>query len=427
MIIEAKSRLCRACVFTFQSLLLNLDQTVLLNFLIMKNPKACYLLLFALLCCKKPYNPPATTINANYLVVEGAINTGPDSTVIKLSRTVKLSSANVANPELHASVMVVSSTNATYPLTETGKGYYRAPGLNLSPANTYSLKIITSNGKVYQSDFLAEKNSPPIDSVNYKVQNNQVNINVNAHDPANKTIYYRWDYVETYIIHSYFDTDLKLQTVPFDTVVIITPPNQIFVCWPSDTSSTVLLGSTAKLRQDVISQSTIASIPLDSYKFSFRYSILVKQYALSPEAYNYWRILKTNTEQLGTIFDAQPSEPTGNIHCVTTPSEPVIGYLSVGAVSQLRVYINNGDLPFVKNIVPLSIDGCLSAQYLFRDSVGFATYVNDVQDFIYTGQQYPIAILPARGGPIVGYDATDRFCADCTLRGPNVQPSFWTN
>ncbi len=285
----------------------------------MKYPKAYYLLLLTLLCCKKPYNPPAVAINPNYLVVEGAINTGPDSTIIKLSRTVKLSSANVANPELHALVTVVSSTNASYPLTETGKGYYRTAGLNLSAANTYSLKIVTSNGKVYQSDFLAEKNSPPIDSVNYTVQNNQVNINVNAHDPANKTIYYRWDYVETYIIHSYFDTDLKLQTVPFDTVVIITPPNQIFVCWPSDTSSTVLLGSTAKLKQDVISQSTIASIPLDSYKFSFRYSILVKQYALTADAYNYWRILKTNTEQLGTIFDAQPSELPGNIHCITNP------------------------------------------------------------------------------------------------------------
>jgi hypothetical protein len=235
-----------------------------------------------------------------------------------------------------------------------------------------------------------------------------VNINVNAHDPANKTIYYRWDYVETYIIHSYFDTDLKLQTVPFDTVVIITPPAQIFVCWPSDTSSTVLLGSTAKLRQDVISQSTIASIPLNSDKFAFRYSILVKQYALTADAYNYWRILKTNTEQLGTIFDAQPSGPPGNIHCITTPSEPVIGYLSVGAVSQVRIYINNSDLPFVKNIVPLSIDGCLTGTYLFRDSVGFATYVNDVQNFIYTGRQYPILIVPARGGPIMGYEATDR-------------------
>jgi len=392
-----------------------------------KYPQAGYLLLFALLCCKKPYNPPAITNNANYLVVEGVINTGNDSTIIKLSRTVQISSVVTANPELNASVSVVSSTSAVYPLTERGKGYYAAPALNLSAANTYSLKIVTSGGKVYQSDFLAVKNSPPIDSVNYIVKGSNVQINVNTHDPANKTIYYRWDYVETYIIHSYYDSDLKLQTVPFDTVVVRTPPDQVFVCWPSDTSSTILLGSTSKLKQDVISQSKIASIPLNSDKFAFRYSINVKQYALTPDAYSYWQLLKTNTEQLGSIFDAQPSQLPGNIHCITTPSEPVIGYLSAGAISQLRFYINNSDLPTVVTVVPLSTDGCLVQTFLFRDSIGFGEYVNDIPIWIYSGRQYPIKTLGPSGGPITGYDATDPFCVDCRLRGTNKQPAFWTN
>ncbi len=60
--------------------------------------KACYLLLFALLCCKKPYDPPAIKSNGSYLVVEGVINSGADSTTIKLSRTVGLSTANASKP-----------------------------------------------------------------------------------------------------------------------------------------------------------------------------------------------------------------------------------------------------------------------------------------------------------------------------------------
>ena len=44
--------------------------------------------------CRKPYSPPITTANVNYLVVEGVINSGADSTIIKLSRTTPLSNGN---------------------------------------------------------------------------------------------------------------------------------------------------------------------------------------------------------------------------------------------------------------------------------------------------------------------------------------------
>lgn len=36
---------------------------------------------------KKPYNPPAVAVNSAFLVVEGIINSGSDSTIIKIGRT----------------------------------------------------------------------------------------------------------------------------------------------------------------------------------------------------------------------------------------------------------------------------------------------------------------------------------------------------
>ena len=55
--------------------------------------------------------------------------------------------------------------------------------------------------------------------------------------------------------------------------------------------------------------------------------------------------LKKNTEQLGSIFDALPSQINGNIHSATNPSEPVIGYISVGNVSSQRIFITKQQLP----------------------------------------------------------------------------------
>jgi len=394
----------------------------------LKYPKACYLLLLVFLSCKEPYNPPVIVNNANYLVVEGVINTGTDSTIIKLSRTVQISAKTATNPELHAAVSVISSANAVYPLTETGRGYYGTPALNLSAANTYSLKIVTAEGKTYQSDFVAVKNSPPIDSVNYIVGSNAIQINVSTHDPANMTTYYRWDYTETYKIHSYYTSLYELQTVPFDTVVLRKPVDQVNTCWATDTSTTIFLASTHRIKQDIVNQQQMTTIPITSDKIADRYSILVKQYALSPDAYSYWALLKRNTEQLGTIFDPQPSTLPGNFHCVSNPAEPVLGYLSVGAVSELRVYIDSRNLPLLHTVYPLSKDGCYVDTFYFKHVIGNGIFVDDIPTWIYSGKQYVISVVGGTlGGIVSGYTATDRFCADCTLRGTNVQPAFWTN
>ena len=51
----------------------------------------------ALVSCKKPYFPPVISGPNGYLVVEGAINSGSDSTFITLSRTVNPSTAFHSN------------------------------------------------------------------------------------------------------------------------------------------------------------------------------------------------------------------------------------------------------------------------------------------------------------------------------------------
>ncbi|HZX58510.1 MAG TPA: DUF4249 family protein, partial [Mucilaginibacter sp.] len=82
--------------------------------------------------CKKPYVPPVISSNKSYLVIEGLINSGADSTFIKITRTVKLSSKAAPAPELNAVVTVESDQNNTYPLQEAGNGLYQSSSLNLN-------------------------------------------------------------------------------------------------------------------------------------------------------------------------------------------------------------------------------------------------------------------------------------------------------
>src|SRR6185503_9234174 len=304
-------------------------------------------LIIATAGCKKPYYLPVTSNTGSYLVIEGVINSGPDSTFIKISRTVKLADKIATKPELNAVVTVQGDQNASYPLTALGNGRYACGGLNLDNSHKYRLSVKTAKNEQYVSDYIEVLNSPPIDSISFDtkgtVSDPGLNIYVNTHDPTNKVHYYRWDYQETWIFHSNFTSYFKSNG---DTVLGRDWINDnISQCWQSDTSNTIVLGSSAKLANNVIAAQPITSVISSSEKLGDEYSIQVRQYALTTDAYNFYVNLKKNTEQLGSVFDALPSQINGNIHSVTNPAEPVIGYISVGGTSKLRIFISNRQLP----------------------------------------------------------------------------------
>ncbi|MBB3057163.1 DUF4249 domain-containing protein [Mucilaginibacter gotjawali] len=392
----------------------------------MRNWKTSIFILILFTGCKKLYNPPTITAPNSYLVVEGVINSGPDATTIKLSHTVNIASNITLNPVNGAVLTVESDQSAVYPLAESQIGVYTANGLNLDNSHKYRLRIKTANEE-YLSDFVTVENSPPIDSVNFVIQRDGLNIYSNTHDANNNTKYYRWDYEETWIIHSQYDSFFKSNG---DDVVQRDYINdQIYTCWTSTTSSTIILNSSAKLARDVIVNNPIIFIPSTSEKLSSKYSILVKQYALSGNAYAFWQNLKKNTEQLGSIFDAQPSQISGNIHSTTNPSEPVIGYISVGSVSSARIFIANQQLPAWAD--SHNDPTCKLDTFYFKYiPPGSTTPINQVDLHINynkgaTNPEIPVLAISPPGSPPIGYTASEPVCVDCTLRGTNVKPSFW--
>jgi Domain of unknown function (DUF4249) len=361
--------------------------------------------------CKKSYAPSITVANLNYLVVEGLINTGSDSTIIKLSRTVNISGKTNSRPELKAVVAVENDQNSNYPIPESGNGRYAAPGLNLDNTRKYRLTIKTSDNKTYVSDFVDVKIPPPIDSILYSTPNDGLHLYLNTHDNNNNTHYYRWDYTETWMFYSQFPSDFKLVNgLPVDRG----PNEQIFQCWGTDTSTSVILASTKQLNSDVISNQPIAFIIPSAEKLERRYSILIKQYALTQSGYEYYLNIKKNTEQLGSIFDAQPSSVKGNITCTSNPSEPVIGFISAGTTATKRIFIDNSQLPQARPWIA----------YTYYDQKGCADDTITLKGTEAIEEGYG-GINPPYLPTVLPYFAAGRECVDCTLRGTNKQPDFW--
>lgn len=403
----------------------------------MKMRKIFYLLIvlvIAFTSCKKAYNPIVIANSPNYLVVEGVINNGADSTIIRLSRTVKLASGAKPKGELKAVVTVEDDQNNTYSLKEMSNGNYAAV-LSLNNTRTYRLRIKTTDGLVYLSDYEAVKNAPPIDSVNYSINSDGIKINASTHDATNNTRYYRWGFEETWRFQSFYQSDYI--TTGKD-IVLRTPAQNVHYCFASDTSSAIMLGSTAKLSEDVVTAVPITAITSTSEKIILRYSILVKEYALSKKAYDFWDNIRKNTENLGSIFDAQPSAATGNIHCVTNPAQTVIGYISVGTVATKRIFIDKSQLPLLWGAIypevchldsvyrysPLNTSEQSVNVYLLPQTSKFliiSYFINPnlPAPFFYTVPAPPPFLPPD------GYLSTSPICGDCTVRGKVAAPAFW--
>lgn len=364
--------------------------------------------LLFLASCKEKFVPNIPSPGTGYLVVEGNLTAGLGSTDIRISRTYPLDVTGSSQMEKNASVSVEGSDGSNQPLPMTSDGHYTSPQLLFSSGSTYKLRIKTTDGKEYLSDAIALLTTPPIDSIGWKRDEDGFQFYVNAKGTNDNSRYYRWEFDETWEIRSFFYSLFvyeKPKVRPRKQ-----PEEMVFNCWKYGVSNSLYLGSTAALSSNTVHEKILHRIPNGDEKLSVRYSVLLRQYSLSREAYDFYELMRKNTESLGSIFDVQPSELRGNIHCINDDKAIAIGYVTGATVSTKRIFVER----------PLDwhfIEGCQSFTVVY-DSVDY--YFNG-------GGAIPTdeAFDPVTGVPI-GYLGAAANCVDCTRRSGNLQkPSYW--
>jgi len=163
----------------------------------------------------------------------------------------------------------------------------------------------------------------------------------------------------------------------------------------------------------VISHIAIAQYVLNDPKMDIGNSILVRQYPLTQDAYSYWLTVQKNSQSLGGLFDVQPSQITGNIHCTTNPAIPALGYISASTIQEKRIYISNTKLP-----------GWQSQKY-YSCTINQANQdQTNLQIYNYSDTSYgPYKYI---GDFIVDLLVAPKSCLDCRYQGgTNIKPAFW--
>lgn len=358
--------------------------------------------------CIDPYRPGEVTGNANYLVVDAFLDATQSTCSVKLSRTIPLSATEQVF-EQNATVSLEDENSQAYLLTESAEGEYRISGLTLDMSRKYRIRIVTSDAEEYQSDLVPVLYTPPIDSITWHETEDGVGVYASTHNPANNTRYYYWKFTETWQYRAQYRSILKIDG---DTVALRDYEElKIYECWNTAGSKDILVGSSDKLSEDVISQFGLTNIPFTSSKLRLKYSVLVEQRAIDARAYDYWQLLKKNTEEMGTIFDPLPSAAIGNVRCVTNTKKVVLGYFHSSTTSQKRIFIEGGDVEFPpRNVFITDYETCSERVLLFGQAFGSLVPV----------------VFEMKGMEPIGFRATTPYCIDCRMQGgTTVKPDFW--
>jgi hypothetical protein len=370
-----------------------------------------WLIVFTVMGCIEPYIPKEIKLAGAILVIDGHIETNAKST-ITLTLSQNLLDDAEPGKVLGANVWLENENGVIYNLTEEGNGNYTLLPQAFDNIN-HRLNIRTPDSKEYISDFVPIKDSPPIDSISWKVNSDLgIDIFANTHDTQNETGYYRWKFDETWKYTSAYNSIFVYDKANHSVEL---RQNDIFYCYQTKPSTEILLQSTSRLSQSLISEFPLTRIKQTDERLRYTYSILVKQYALTNDAYSYWDQLKKTTENLGTLFGPMPSQVTGNYHCITSPDEKVLGYFSIGATSEQRIFITSLEIPR-PNLYDLPYDDCLL----------FELPLSGVRDF-FSDPFLIVGGIPNPNGPgIIGYYYSVIRCADCRVQGgTNVKPDFW--
>ena len=368
---------------------------------------------------------PKVNEGKELLVVEGLITDQPDTNTIKLSKSLPLGKRSVANPFKGCTVTISDDLGDIFSLTEAKAGSYITDPANFQGVigRSYTLHIITNvanNNHTYESSPVELKPVPPIDSVYYEKvtiqENNGIStqegcqIYLNTHDPINQTKFYRWEYSETWEFH-----------LPYNIV-----PNK--QCWISSNSDVINIKNTSILEAVRIDRYPLIFISNQTDRLNVKYSVLVNQYSMNEDEYQYWEKLQNMSEQVGGLYDMIPSSIPSNIFCIDDPNEKVLGYFSVSARSSKRIFIKDR----FSGLIDL-YNNCFSDSIFNGD---FIPNLNISSWIIEAGLIHPTTWIIGPGGllqqiflPPISYEIITRNpgCADCTVRGTKTEPYFWNS
>ncbi len=370
-------------------------------------------LLLGLFSCIDPYEPDIGEMQ-DLMVVNGYITDVPGEHRVEVSRTSPYNyPAYIPVEECVVRVEDNYGEGVTY--EERSPGVYAAdldePFLGVGKA--YKLYVFTMDGKEYQSDYDSMLPCPKLENLVYKVEKREtenplithygIQFYVDVKGGGNDSRNFLWKMEETFEYHSTY----LIQYIwnDGDMIQFIPPTDSLYICYRTQSVKEVYTASTRYLAANELHGYPLNFVSNQTNKLLIKYSLLVRQYSLSEDAFLYWDRITRMLNESGGLYETQPSVTYGNTYNANDAEEKVLGYFYASQVKEKRLTTKERfDFPIPRPTCDLDT---ISS---FSELQGGLYYLISLNEFLGVGPPYGTA-HPA--------------CFNCRLRGGTTEPPEW--
>lgn len=360
------------------------------------------------------------------LVIEATITDELKQQQIFLTRTYKFED-NGPVGEASADVSVKDSQGKSYVFEEEGNGLYRSSvAFSAEQGVGYQLFVNTKDGVSYSSEVVKLTSDTSTSQISAKRITNGngvdgIAILVDSYDPTGTSRNYRYEYEETFKVIAPNWNSNSLEPVPGEGCEVVKVPNQTAkrVCYPTVRSSKIILTSTKNLTEDRVSGFLVRFINGNDYILSHRYSILVRQYVQSGEAFTFFKTLNEISSSESLFSQIQHGFLEGNVFSITDKNIRTLGFFEVAVVDEERFFLNYEDF-YPNEPLPPYIEDCnFSAPPIASQRGCILKHILEGGTALYVGDN---ASQEGTEGP---YLIAPRVCGDCSELGSSEVPVFW--
>lgn len=342
-------------------------------------------------------------VNGNILV--GGISTVQLSYVLPLDRSVKGTVSGYAwiEDDLGNKYLPAGGTSTRgdflYIPTDSGQA------LNASSFRA----VVEADGETYTSEWTTPDPAPVITDIHFEADDYDVTVMVDLETGLENPGYLGFLYEETWEFHADFECVYDIDPKTW-RITERTTPYPYYWCYRTRTPMDIVLADVSHLEAGAIRNVPVWSFPRSDKRNLKKYSILVKAFALSAEAYRYNRQLQEVSDQGGDLFSPDPGYMEGNLVCSSDPGKDVMGLVLSGRVSSRRTFLNSR---FSRYKNPED-----------TPALGEVTSREDMPIFYYEMDFRPVKSVVTDEDSFIGWGHLR--CFDCIADGgTQVKPDFW--
>ncbi len=312
------------------------------------------------------------------LVVDGLITDQPGPYTVKLLRSSNVDDIlNLAAPFAAQSVTLSDDAGNSEALKNLGAGLWETSpeGIQGQVGRSYSLRIVASDGTIYESAPDRMRPVEAIDSVYFQWESflpigspaeNGFRIFMDTKGVEGEENFLRWKFVGTYQVLTFPERRR------FNNANCINPgfpdPSpcsgvvwqgqfggagflrtvgecSCCFCWVSDFEDKPRLADNQIVTDGSFRKVEMGFVPFDAFRFHFgKYMVKVEQMSLSREAFDFWEVIKDQKEGINSLFQPAFGKVKTNIFSTNSDKEAT-GIFYASSVKRKILFITGADAP----------------------------------------------------------------------------------